>query len=75
MDRKNEKALVTLADEELSAVAGAGDINISMFNAVADHGSVATSGIGNFVDASKDLTSLFQAFDFSQKFFGTPEKK
>ncbi len=75
MNRKNEKAIVTLGDEELSTVAGAGDINVSMFNAFADHGSVATTGIGNSVDASKELTSLFQAFDFSQKFFGAPEKK
>ncbi len=69
MNRKNEKAIVTLGDEELSTVAGAGDINLSAFNAVADHGSVATSGIGNYVDAHKEVTDFTQLADFSKNLF------
>ncbi len=75
MDRKNEKTIVALGDEDLSTVAGAGDINASLFNAAADHGSVATSGIGNYVDAHKEVTDLTQLFDFSDKFIVMQPKK
>ena len=78
MDRKNEKTIVTLCDEELSTVAGAGDINVDMFNAYAfaDHGSqaVATTGSGNQVYAHQEKTSLAQLFDLSTKFIALSPK-
>jgi hypothetical protein len=64
MDRKSEKTLPTLRDEELSTVAGGSGIGINgdlafLSNfAKASKGGVATAGTANQVDASENVLSL-----------------
>ena len=69
MNRKNEKALVTLGDEELSTVAGAGDI-VNSGNATLDasqHFQFAAGGdIVAFGSAQdKSITKLVEKFSNS----------
>ena len=66
MNRKNEKTLVTLGDEELSTVAGAGDI-VNSGNPTLDaseHFQFAAGGdivaFGSFQD--KSLTKLTEKY-------------
>jgi len=64
MARNTEKTLSTLADEELSTVAGGsgikvdGDLAFLSNFAKASKGGVATAGTDNQVDASKNIVEL-----------------
>jgi hypothetical protein len=64
MDRKSEKTLPTLCDDELSTVSGGsgvvinGDLAFLSNFAKASKGGVATAGDANQVDASKNILSL-----------------
>ena len=69
MNRKNEKTLVTLGDEELSTVAGAGDIVNSGNTSLdaSEHFQFAAGGdivaFGSFQD--KSTTKLIEKFSNS----------